>query len=50
MKTVRDLPMILEFNNEPEIKDDKGRSLTIGDLVIIGFGRIVGGKIRYTHS
>lgn len=32
---MKDLSTILEFNSEPEIKDDKGRSLTIGDLVIL---------------
>jgi hypothetical protein len=34
MKTIRDLPMILEFNDEP-IADAKGRSLVKGDLVVL---------------
>ena len=35
MKTVRDLPMILEFNDEQPIKDAKSRDLLQGDLVVL---------------
>lgn len=34
MKTIRDLPMILKFNEE-SIQDAKGRSLVKGDLVVL---------------
>lgn len=34
MKTIRDLPMILEFDDEP-IQDAKGRNLFKGDLVVL---------------
>ena len=34
MKTIRDLPMILKFNEEP-IQDAKGRNLLKGDLVVL---------------
>lgn len=35
MKTVRDLPMILEFSDEQPIKDAKSRDLLQGDLVVL---------------